>query len=115
MAIRQAPWWAGVRVRYRLTAAPGVPLRIELPDKEVTVTYADLVRHAGGREVAAVSCVSSTLTIVNTGGAQFPEVRRLYTGSPLLITLWPGDSLRFFAAKPGGVTLGLLLPVFVET
>jgi hypothetical protein len=115
MAIRQAPWWAGAGVRYRLTAAPGDPIKVELPDKAVTVTYADLARHAGGREVAAVSCVSSTFTIVDTGGAQFPEVRRLYTGSPLLITLWPGDSLRFFAAKPGGVTLGVLLPVFLET
>lgn len=110
-----APWWAREGVRYRLVAAPAAPLVYDLPDrKSVTVTYEELAKHAGGREVAAVSCLSRSFTGAVFGGQKMPDVTSIYTGSPRLITLWPGDAVTFTAAKSGGVELTVMLPVYVE-
>ena len=105
----RGPWWAEIGVRFRFVAAPAPPLTIELSGGTVVVTYADLVKHAGGGEVGAVVCTSRTFTSVEVGGARMPELWHLYTGRPAHFTLWPGDALRFNPVKPGGVELVALL------
>jgi hypothetical protein len=76
----------------------------------VRVTYAELLEHAAGAEVAAVLCVAGTFTSVQTGGSSMPSWTKLYTRVPQVFLLWPGDSLEFYAAKAGEVNLLPLAP-----
>jgi hypothetical protein len=114
MTTLRGPWWARPGCRYTLHGAPRGPLRIALRGgKSMPVTYADLEKHAEGREVAAVCCESNVFATVLVGGAQMPQSLRLYTRVSLLVRVWPDDALEFWPAKSGEVALSVLVPGYL--
>jgi hypothetical protein len=112
MKKKEAPWWVKPGIRHRLEACRVPPMRLELPaERTVMVTYAELLEHVGGDEVAAVLCVAGTFTSVQSGGNSMPSATKLYTRVPQVVLLWPGDSLEFHAVKTGEVCLLAMRPL----
>jgi hypothetical protein len=93
-----------------LIACPVAPLVVELAGVVVTITHADLMKHAGRHDVAGVICTSSTYATAETGGTSYPDLKHLRTRRPRMFYLWAGDSMRLHATNPGQVSVHVLVP-----